>query len=89
MSGGGAVPIDLTDAEWDDRIRPGGPPVLVDFWAPWCAPCRKMEPTIHALAARYVAALGAAGIAATRGPSDAAARGLWRIAQHADGSHRR
>jgi len=57
MSGGDAVPIDLTDAEWDDRIRPGGPPVLVDFWAPWCAPCKKMEPTIHALAARYAGSL--------------------------------
>ena len=40
-----------------------------------------------ALAARYVTALGAAGIAATRGPADAAARGLWRIARHADRTH--
>lgn len=56
MSAGG-VPIDLTDSTWDGQVRDDGPPVLVDFWAPWCAPCAKMEPTIHDLAARYAGRL--------------------------------
>jgi thioredoxin 1 len=53
MSGGQGVPIDVTDAEWESRVLADALPVLVDFWAPWCAPCMRMEPAIHELAARY------------------------------------
>jgi len=53
MSGPAGAPIDVTDADWDARVLGGDVPVLVDFWAPWCAPCKKMEPVIHDLAARY------------------------------------
>jgi thioredoxin len=53
----GGVPLDLTDAGWDDLVRADGPPVLVDFWAPWCAPCAKLEPTIQAIAERYAGRL--------------------------------
>jgi thioredoxin 1 len=40
----------LTDANWDEEVLKAEGPVLVDFWAPWCAPCRMIGPTIEALA---------------------------------------
>ncbi len=46
-------PVAVTDADWDARVLGGDTPVLVDFWAPWCAPCRKVEPIVRDLAARY------------------------------------
>jgi thioredoxin 1 len=48
---GSLVPV--TGAEWDARVLGAAEPVLVDFWAPWCAPCIKMEPALHDLAGRY------------------------------------
>ncbi len=53
MSADAGVPIDVGDSDWDARVLGGDLPVLVDFWAPWCAPCKKMEPAIQDLAARY------------------------------------
>lgn len=47
----------VTDADWEERVLGGGPPVLVDFWAPWCAPCRKLEPAVRDIAARYAGRL--------------------------------
>ena len=46
-----ALHIDAT--EYRDKILKGDLPALVDFWAPWCFPCRMLAPTIEELAKEY------------------------------------
>ena len=41
----------LTDADFGESVKNGV--VLVDFWATWCAPCRRLAPTVEQLAAEY------------------------------------
>jgi thioredoxin 1 len=45
--------IELSDANFDETVRNSEVPVLVDFWAPWCGPCRMMAPIIEQIANEY------------------------------------
>jgi thioredoxin 1 len=44
---------ELTDAEFDNIVHNSSEPVLVDFWAPWCGPCKMMAPVIEEIADEY------------------------------------
>ncbi|HCC58035.1 MAG TPA: thioredoxin [Solibacterales bacterium] len=45
--------LTFTDAKFDSDVLKSEVPVLVDFWAEWCGPCRQMTPTVDALAQEY------------------------------------
>ena len=48
-----STPIALSDANFDQNVLKSTKPVLVDFWAPWCGPCRMVAPLVEELAGEY------------------------------------
>jgi thioredoxin 1 len=70
---------ELDDATFQDGINRGARPVLVDFWAPWCPPCRILAPTIEAIAEQFDRRADVAKLDIDRNPEAAAAHGIRSI----------
>ena len=45
--------IELKDSTFEQEVLKSNQPVLVDFWAPWCGPCRMLAPVVEELAKEY------------------------------------
>ncbi len=48
-----AKPVEITDSVFEESVLRSEKPVLVDFWAPWCGPCRMVAPIVEELSEEY------------------------------------
>ncbi len=72
-------PVELTEASFDQHVGRSDIPVVVDFWAPWCAPCRVMAPAFEQAAARLEPGVRLAKVNTEESPSLAARYGIRSI----------
>ena len=69
----------VSDSSFEKEVLQSGRPVLVDFWAEWCAPCRMLAPTVEAVGEKYVGSADVVKLNVDDNPSTAGVYGIKGI----------
>ena len=71
--------VPVTDATFDEEVRNSDVPVIVDFWAEWCGPCKQIGPALEELAVEYEGKLKIAKVNVDENPNSPAMFGVRGI----------
>ena len=71
--------VAVTDATFDEEVKNSDVPVVVDFWAEWCGPCKQIGPALEELATEYDGKVKIAKVDVDQNPNAAAAMGVRGI----------
>ena len=71
--------LEITDANFEELVLKSDKPVLIDFWAEWCGPCKMLSPTIDTVAEKYNGKVKVGKVNVDKNPSIAQKYGVRSI----------